>query len=124
MDVIQTVDIQTRLPRLVLAQFLQQFSVLLQIGHDMERQVPLAGRETNEARVAFVSTGVGVVIAPEANDTATPHLGFSPSDLLHKFDEGEAILALLLVGNAFQETVNAAVILFSLEFSHVDLLPE
>lgn len=117
-NVIEPVDIQTRLSRLMLAQFLQEFIALFETRHDIEREVLLAGRKADQARVAFVSTGVGIVIAAKANDAAAPHSGFGFCDLLHELDEGEAILPFLLIGNVLQETVNAVLVQFGFEFCH------
>lgn len=120
-DVGQPVDIQTRFTGFVFAEFFQKFRIGRRIRiPEVERQVLFAGREANQAHIAFVAAGVGVVIAAETNDTAAPHLGLHFGGFLHELDDDQAVPALLLIGNAVHEGRHAAVILFRFEFVHGD----
>lgn len=121
MNIVQPLYIQACLPRLELAEIFQELGVLLRAGHHIEREVLFAWRETDQTHVTFVPACVFVMAASKADDTTSPHPGFRLRNLLHEFDDGNAVLTPLLVGDALHESCYAGFGLFRFEFGHFDL---
>src|SRR5262245_26533629 len=94
----------------------------LNAAHAVQCQSLLARRESDDNHVALASAFIPVVMAAEADDTAAPHFRFHTRDLLHQFQDGEAVFTLSLVGNAVEELLNIPVIGSGLVFWHFDLL--
>src|ERR1017187_1285015 len=90
----------------------------LQARHEIERHLSLAWREADEAAIAFMAAGVLVVVFAEADNAGAPHLGLQAGDVLHDFHDLEGVLALLCVGDFFQEGIDADGGWFGFLFGH------
>ena len=52
------------------------------------------------------------MVVTETHNSATPHAGFGLGNVLHEFQEGEAILTFFIIRNPIEEALNMLVIWF------------
>ena len=109
MDVLELVEVETRLADLVLAQFLQQGGLLLQFAVQVEHQILFAGREADVEPVSLARLAA-VMETAKADDCLSPHDGRLPGKLLHQLQHTQAIGVPLLVGDAGKKLVDAGIV--------------
>ena len=120
-DVGQAPDVDTYLPGLVLSQFGQQAVTTLEVRRDVHNQITSPHGEPRERGIAFVTTGVLVVIAPEADDARPPHSRFLLDNSSHESDQSPGIIPLLLVRDGRNVALDADICGFGLGYRHMRL---
>jgi hypothetical protein len=114
MDIRKSLDVQARLTARVFPKLGQHLIVLFKTGHNIQRDILFAGRKPGEHPIGLTATGVFVVIAPEPDDAAAPHLRPCLRSFLHDIDNRPTILADVLVLDRVEKIVNRGLIEFCL----------
>ncbi len=91
-DVGEALEVEASLAGLVRPQPRDQLGVpVLEPARQVQDEVRLAGRETDERRVAFVPAGVPVVVAAEPDDAGAPHHRRLPGDIGQQRADGDGV---------------------------------
>src|SRR3990170_7245555 len=122
MYVIESLDVEAGLTRLVFSKLAHEVSVAFETGHDVKGQVLLAGRESGQEPIPLPAAGIFVVIAPETDDARSPHLGPGLRGLRHQIAYHQAVFAFPLIRDAVEKLVDTAVAHLGLEFGQCLLL--
>src|SRR6185436_3650152 len=88
---------------------------------DVNNQLPSPNGKPCERGIAFVTTGVLVVIAPESDDARPPHPWFLLGHSSHEGNESSRVFPLFLVRDGSNMSLGADACGFGLEFSHIHL---
>ena len=102
-DVFQLRDIETRLTCFVFPKFFEEGFVQLNV----ERQIRLSGRESNEGNTSGPTAFVGVIVSTEPDDTRPPHRGSKAGNRLHHLQNDSGIFSAFSVFKAFQKLRHA-----------------
>src|SRR5687768_832642 len=117
-DVRDALDVEARLPRLVLAERRHQLRVTLEAWHDVQRQILLSRGEPGQEPIELAPALVPVPVIAEPDDARAPHLRFRSRRFLHDLNDGETILTTRLVVDGIEEIANARSRWFRLELGH------
>jgi len=120
-DVGKAPDVDTYLPSLVLSQLGQQDVTTFETRSDVNNQLTSPHGKPSESRIAFVTTGVLVMIAPESDDAWPPHPWFSLGNSSHKSNQSLGVIPLLLVRDGSNVTLDTDFSRFGLGLRHVHL---
>lgn len=99
-DIGELLDVQAAFAKRVLAELRAEFGVRLDDIHVVKSQGLAARRKPDDHVIAFASAGVLIVIAAEADNAAAPHLRLHAGGFFHEVNHGDALRAVLFVGNA------------------------
>src|SRR4030095_5161165 len=114
-DVGQAPDVDTYLPSLVLSQLGQQDVTTFEVRRDVNNQLTSPRGKPSESGIAFVTTRVLVMVAPESDDAWPPHPWFLPGNSSHESNQSLGVIPLLLVRNGSDMTLGADSCGFGLE---------
>ena len=106
-DVGQAPDVDTNLPSLDLPQLGQQDVTTFETGRDVNNQLPSPHGKPSESGIAFVTTRVLVMIAPESDDAWPPHPWFLLDNSSHESNQSLGIIPLLCVRDGSNVTLGA-----------------
>lgn len=120
-DVGQPPDVDAYLSSLVLSQLGQQSVTTFEVRRDVNNQLTSPRGKPSESRIAFVTTGVLVMVAPEPDDAWPPHPWLLPGNSAHECNQRLGVTALLLVRDGSNVTLNADFSRFGFELRHVRL---
>src|SRR5262245_45670426 len=118
-DVAEALDVKTSFPDAMFAELLHQLGILKLRRTDVQCEILLARRETNDGPVAGASAGILYLPQSKTHDTAAPHLRLGFGCLLHQLPDRRTIRARPRVGKVLDELIHAFFGCFCLCFSHM-----
>jgi hypothetical protein len=93
-QVVQLFEINTDFSHPEFSQLLEQLFCTRCIN--VQRELRFPGRKPKNRRIAFMATGIFVMIISKADDGRSSHFGFKPRPFPHQLDQPETVLLLLL----------------------------
>jgi len=105
----------------VLSQLGQQDITTFEARRDLNNQLTSPHGKRSESGIAFVTTGVLVMMAPEPDDAWPPHPWFLLGNSSHESNQSLGVIPLLLVRDGSNVTLGADVGGFGLEYRHMHL---
>jgi hypothetical protein len=109
-------NVQASLAHLVLTESRNQLLLPEDVGREVDGDVVLSRGETRQARVAFATAVIPIVIAAEPDDARPPHLRLLFRRLRHQLRQRFTVLAAVLVfdgGEVASTLASVRLVLFS-----------
>jgi hypothetical protein len=93
----------------------QQVVTTFEASRGVNNELTSAHGKPSESGIAFVTTGVPVMVAPESDDAWPPHPWFLLGNSSHESNQRLGVIPLLLVRNVSDMTLDADFCGFGLE---------